>query len=162
MLQALETAQPEASSMQSHQSTESSMSYQDDDKDKKPSKVGYKKPPVHSRWPKGRSGNPSGKRKKLTLLDINKDVQGIYLKKVRVHRGNKAVYVPKLLALIEKKVNEAFDDQSGRLLAPVLKLAREFGVFQFVDKRELDLSVLTPEEREIWSQAAELAYRCLR
>jgi len=158
MLQLLETAQPR--SFNPFTPIEESQMF--DETDKKRDKVGYKKPPVHSRWPKGKSGNPSGKRKKLTPLDMHKGVQEIYLRKVQAKRGSKAVYVPKLLALIEQKLNEAFKDQSGRLLVPVLKLARDFGVFHFVEKREFDLSALTPEEREIWSQAAELAYRVLR
>lgn len=35
-----------------------------DDPDKK---VGYKKPPERSRWPKGKSGNPGGRPKKQAL-----------------------------------------------------------------------------------------------
>lgn len=134
----------------------------DDNDDETCNKVGFKSPPVHSRWPKGTSGNPSGKRKNLTILDMPKNVKEVFLKKVTVHDGKKVRRVPKIAALLEKKLNDAFNDQSGRALGQVLKLAREFRIFQLVEKREIDLSNLTPEERELCREAAELAFKKLR
>ena len=32
--------------------------------------IGYGKPPIHTRFPKGRSGNPAGPAKKVTRLDL--------------------------------------------------------------------------------------------
>ena len=56
-----------------------------DEEDDKLYEVGYGKPPKHSQWPKGVSGNPSGKKKKEdTLLDQLKKLSG---KEIVVHQN---------------------------------------------------------------------------
>jgi hypothetical protein len=47
--------------------------------------VGYKKPPVASRFKKGQSGNPSGRRRKVVQeLDLGKVLQSIDNEEIRV------------------------------------------------------------------------------
>jgi hypothetical protein len=130
--------------------------------DEKPNKVGYKKPPVHSRWRKGKSGNPSGQRKKFVLLDMGKIVHDVFLRKVPVREGRKVRRQPKIAALVEQKLNESFNDSNGRLFTAVMRLAHEFQIFKFVEKHEVDLSRLTPEEREVLREAGALYIKAMR
>ena len=50
-------------------------------------KVGYKHPPLHSRFKRGQSGNPKGRPK--GRLNLNTEVMGIISKKVKVRDGDK-------------------------------------------------------------------------
>jgi hypothetical protein len=57
--------------------------------------VGYKKPPVHSRWKKGQSGNPKGYKTPQNVIELNAllddifaelvtDASGAQMEKLRV------------------------------------------------------------------------------
>ena len=50
-------------------------------------KVGYKHPPLHTRFKLGQSGNPNGRPK--GRLNLNTEVMGIISKKVKVRDGDK-------------------------------------------------------------------------
>jgi hypothetical protein len=50
-------------------------------------RVGYKRPPLHTRFKPGRSGNPKGRPK--GRLNLNTEVMGIISKKVEVRDGDK-------------------------------------------------------------------------
>lgn len=112
--------------------------------------VGYGKPPLHTRFKKGRSGNKAGSRKKLTVLDIRQQVQDIFIAPVLVRDGKKTRRPPKIIALIEQKLNEAFKDPNGRSLPKLLQLAQQFQIFNIKKVRKIDFSALTDEERELY------------
>lgn len=59
---------------------------------------GYAKPPRHSQWRKGQSGNPGGKKKGAPNLKTS--VQKMLLQKVRVTRSGKLVSVTRLEYLL--------------------------------------------------------------
>jgi|EndMetStandDraft_8_1072994.scaffolds.fasta_scaffold336074_2 hypothetical protein len=99
---------------------------EDDPIDKEASyQVGYGKPPEHSRFKPGQSGNPKGKRKgqkgftSIARAALNEKVS------VRTARGEKRI--TKLEALIHTSLNNAL---KGNLKAvdQVLKIAREVGL----------------------------------
>jgi hypothetical protein len=129
-------------------------------KDNKPRKVGFKCPPEHSRWKPGQSGNPSGLKKKLNLLNMEKVIMDVFLKKVVVRDGKKARRVPKVAALLEKWLNAAF--QAARALNAIFRFAERYGALQYIeDVPAIDLSRLTPEEQAIVSEAGQLAIKAM-
>jgi hypothetical protein len=108
-------------------------------------KVGYKKPPLNSRFRKGTSGNPRGRRKNAEPRDMFKSVQQTFLREIPIREGDQSRSVPKVVALVERVLNDALrGDARAKSLA--YKMAEVFGVFQFKDQTRMDLSMLTPEE----------------
>lgn len=52
--------------------------------------VGYKRPPVHSRWKKGQSGNPRGSKRRNGFFDVAGDVFGELLAPAAGLKNNSA------------------------------------------------------------------------
>lgn len=98
----------------------------DDSSDKEaPYQIGYGKPPEHSRFKPGQSGNPKGKRNgQKGYRSIVRDVLNEKVT-VRTARGSKKM--TKLEALVQTNVNKGLngDAKSADL---VLKIAREVGL----------------------------------
>lgn len=65
--------------------------------------VGYRKPPVHSRFPKGKSGNPSGRPRKKTLAEV---VDAALHEPVVVTENGKRKTITKLEAMTKQLVNK--------------------------------------------------------
>lgn len=126
--------------------------------DEEPYRVGYKFPPLHSRFKKGQSGNPSGKRKaEVEALDIRSLVQDTFLANVKVREaGKKVKLMPKLLALIKQKLQEAIKDPQA--FRDMMRLAEKFDVFKVHRKAKMKPSNMTPEQLD----AAAKAYRLLQ
>lgn len=81
--------------------------------------VGYKKPPVHSRWKKGQSGNKKGRpKKKLGLSDIEKALDEALSESLAVNDNGTVRKIKKLKALAIQTVNKALKGhhQSANLL----------------------------------------------
>lgn len=83
-------------------------------------KVGYGRPPVGTRFKKGVSGNPSGKRKPRPTLSQRLD--RILAEKVRVTEGGTAKRMDKEEVFLRQMVTRgiAGDRQFGRLLLEYL------------------------------------------
>ena len=85
--------------------------------------VGYKKPPQHTRFKPGQSGNTKGRPKK------DKNVVDVILKELRslvmVNVGNKSQKITKLEAIVKQHVNKAAsgDPKSTAIVLDVLKPA---------------------------------------
>lgn len=70
--------------------------------------VGYKKPPIHSRWKKGQSGNKKGRpKKKLGLSDIEKALDEALSESLAVNDNGTVRKIKKLKALAIQTVNKA-------------------------------------------------------
>lgn len=81
-----------------------------------PNQVGYGKPPVKSRFPKGTSGNPSGRpRGRKSLLDR---VRAEFSKKITAKEGGKFRSMSKVEVVVVTVVNEMLKGNIG----PALKL----------------------------------------
>jgi hypothetical protein len=74
--------------------------------------IGYKKPPKHSRFKKGISGNPAGRPK--GTLNIATVVQRTLLEEVVINEHGKRSTITKLEALVKQLINQA---ASGNLHA---------------------------------------------
>lgn len=75
--------------------------------------VGYKSPPRHSRFQKGRSGNPSGRRKaqpQLNLLDMFKKIMS---EPVQLMKNGRPKTVSMMDAFLRKTVEAAFKNDAA-------------------------------------------------
>lgn len=69
-------------------------------------KVGYGKPPRHTRWQKGQSGNPKGRRKGSRHIRFAELLKKALTKKVKVRKGGKVVSLSRLETGIEQFANK--------------------------------------------------------
>jgi len=80
-------------------------------------KIGYKNPPIHARFKKGQSGNPSGRRRKpASLLDI---FDRLIHRKLSIREGDTVRSVSAGEALIMSAFNKAMKGHG-----PSLKLVQ--------------------------------------
>ena len=84
-------------------------------------RIGYAKPPLHTRFKKGQSGNPAGRPKGIQSIGwkISKELS----KSVRTRRGNKPTKVTKRELNVLQVVNKALRGDV-RALALILRKAR--------------------------------------
>jgi len=87
--------------------------------------VGFGKPPRHSRFRPGQSGNPSGKRKPRQGLSERLD--RILAEQINVTDAGKQRRLPKEEVFLRQMVNKAIagDRQFGRLLLDYLQRRQE-------------------------------------
>lgn len=81
--------------------------------------VGYKKPPKHTRWKKGQSGNQRGRpKKKLGISDIERAFDEALADSLAVNDNGTVRKIKKLKALAIQTVNKALKGhhQSANLL----------------------------------------------
>jgi len=101
--------------------------------------VGYKRPPTHTRFPPGRSGNPTGrpKRQPSFRAALLAELAATMPAKDHLHAGSK------LEALVRTLVDSAIagDGRAQALLVSVLGRIR--------DVEENDPSSLAPDDKEI-------------
>lgn len=112
--------------------------------------VGYGKPPKHTRFVPGVSGNPKGKPRKNKSFE--EEVQAILGARVSVTIGGKKTYVSKRQLLLEQIINGAINKNTTmmRLAIPLLKLSAEIPEFEALpeDKKALDsLLALISEDK---------------
>lgn len=67
--------------------------------DDRPYEVGYKKPPTHTRFKPGRSGNPKGKKPKT--LNLKTDLEQELLERIPIREGERHLKVSKQRALLK-------------------------------------------------------------
>jgi hypothetical protein len=68
--------------------------------------VGYKKPPRHSQFKLGRSGNPAGRPKKK-IPTIYEEIAKELNTKIRVVEGKEPRLISKLEAIVKQHINKA-------------------------------------------------------
>lgn len=83
--------------------------------------VGYGRPPRHSRFRPGQSGNPKGRRKKHRP-DHNIDLLSVLSQRVLIREGDRKRYITKLEAFFQSLVNRAAtgDAKASTILLPLL------------------------------------------
>lgn len=107
--------------------------------------VGYARPPVHTRFQPGRSGNPRGRpRTRKNLATMAKEV---LQQPVVVMVNGRRKTVPAVQAAMQKLLARALKDGDPRALAAILTLADRAGLAEAAAS-EITGS-LSPEEREV-------------
>ncbi len=86
-----------------------------------PEAVGYKRPPQHSRFKKGQSGNPSGKPRRTKSGAAVDEREAVLGRMVTTRINGKVVRITARRALYEKAADMAFKGDL-RALALLLKL----------------------------------------
>lgn len=96
--------------------------------------VGYKRPPLATRFKKGKSGNPKGRPKhKTSVAAILRDT---LFKPVRVRDADRVRSIPKIEAIIEVNVNKALKGDL-RTFAKIMEMANKLGIADtFVSEQE--------------------------
>ncbi len=106
------------------------MSQSDLNDDNEPSyEVGYGKPPAHSRFKPGQSGNPKGKKK--GAKDYKTIINGVMSEKVTVRTPRGQKKMSKLEAVLQTAMNKALKGDP-KAIDQVLKIAREYGLSEDV------------------------------
>jgi hypothetical protein len=103
------------------------------------SRVGYKRPPQHSKFKPGKSGNPKGRPK--GALNLETDLTQEFSEKIAIREGECCLNVSKQRALAKSVVAKAF---KGDICAASL-------VFQLVAKFVVLEEVASMRERDLLS-----------
>jgi len=112
--------------------------------------IGYRKPPVRSQFPKGRSGNPTGRSRGKG--GAGKSLKEILFETVPVRRGDRTIRASRYEVVMRRFVNEALKGD-WRLGLKILELV-PYAELRERSQQSQRTKPITPEE------AAE-AYRRL-
>jgi hypothetical protein len=95
-------------------------------------KIGYRKPPKHSQFKKGQSGNPRGRRKAPNSLDFLALLRKSMTKKVKVRVGGDIAYFSKIEAGAEQVANKlaSGDLRTIKMVLPMLAKLNEFDRYE--------------------------------
>lgn len=101
-------------------------------------RTGYKRPPVASRWKKGQSGNPSGRKKGSRNLatDLKAELQEM----VVVTEGGKARKISKQRALVKSLVANAIKNDQKAMTNLLGLIGKQAGAGQ-QEEPTIDLTV---------------------
>jgi hypothetical protein len=87
-------------------------------------KVGYKRPPQHSRFKRGQSGNPAGRPK--GALNIETDLKQELSERIAIREGDRSLKVSKQRALLKAMMAKALKGDTraaGIVLQLIAKIA---------------------------------------
>jgi hypothetical protein len=85
--------------------------------------VGYGKPPVTTRFQKGRSGNPKGRRKRTPQAEIEDLFIKEYLRPIKVREGDRVQTMPAIQVIMRAEINKGVKG-SGPAQRSALRTAR--------------------------------------
>ena len=113
--------------------------------------VGYGKPPKHTQFKKGQSGNPKGRPKKKATLSLAAVLQNALRQTTEVvdEKTKKKIEITKLEAAIQRLVDNAVkgDNHAFRVLSALTQVLHEpdkapsSAELEAADKKVLDLIV---------------------
>lgn len=114
-----------------------------------PPAVGYKKPPQHTRFRKGQSGNPSGRRKAAPVLDVMSLFDEVLAERIIVTRKGRSQAVTKLEVIIRQTIDGALKGEASA--------KRE--LFKYLEVRERARTASPPTEEDTGEHEADLKER---
>jgi Family of unknown function (DUF5681) len=118
---------------------------------KKDYAVGRGKPPVHTRFKKGQSGNPKGRRKgNVTVADVDAVLDQVLNSLIDVNENGRPQKMSKLRALLTQTVNKGLKGHHASTSLVMAQLARR------VAHMEPDASAAGKTDEE--AKSALLAY----
>lgn len=79
-------------------------------------KSGYKKPPLHSRWKKGQSGNPTGRSKRVKNNRLREAFGAEFDATIKVLESGKEKKIPALQGILRQLVQNAAKGNKSALL----------------------------------------------
>jgi len=88
--------------------------------------VGYGKPPVATRFPKGRSGNPKGRKKKAPVEDMRLEIDDFFDTPVKIVEGGRSRSVSKMEAIVSMYRVQALQGDP-KAAEELFRLARKTG-----------------------------------
>lgn len=105
-------------------------------------KVGYGKPPKHTRFAPGVSGNPKGKPRKNKTFE--EEVQAVLGTRVPITINGRKIWVTKRQLLIEQIINGAINKNPTlmRLALPLLRLSDGAPDFEILPEDQKALQAL--------------------
>jgi hypothetical protein len=111
-------------------------------------KIGKGRPPQHTRWTPGKSGNPRGRPKGAkNLLTIFLEALSQTLK---IQENGKIRSITVREAIVKRLINEAL---KGNIKATAFVLAKEPEIAQLTQEVKMITSNMTPQEAaEAWAQ----------
>jgi Family of unknown function (DUF5681) len=112
-------------------------------------RVGYGRPPVHSRFHKGQSGNPSGKRRHGEAEHAEALIRQEVYRLLTVREGDAVTKMPALQAVIRSHINCAAKGNvtaQRALLKLVLEDARARTTGQTANKKRPDANEMSDKE----------------
>jgi len=90
--------------------------------------VGYAKPPVATRFKKGKSGNPKGSKKASPIEDVRIVIENILMEPIELREGGKVRSVSKLEAIMQAQRINAVKGNT-KAVRTLFKLGQKNGLF---------------------------------
>ena len=109
--------------------------------------IGYRKPPIETRFKPGTSGNPKGRPK--GRRNLKRAAQEVFTSKVLVREGGKARRVTRLEALLLTTMERGLKG-NDRAAQSAIKIALLLGLFNA--EPGWDFSSLTDDELDMFAQ----------
>ena len=116
---------------------------EDDRDDQPPPKVGYKMPPVHTRFQPGRSGNPRGRPK--GRRNLKHDLEQELAERITVREGDRSVRISKQRAIVKSTVAKAIKGDGPARAKAFELLLRAFGIDDEIAVED----ALSPQDEDI-------------
>ena len=121
-------------------------------------KVGYKRPPVSTRFKAGRSGNPKGRPKGQRNFKVI--IEEALNAPVLVREGDRKRHVKKAEAIVLRQLDSAMKGD-GRATETVIKLMKHMGLLD-PNQAEAEVAKLSSAEESLFAEIVEQKARSRR